>query len=189
MKRVRGLVVLGALLLMGVLSGCGMNLGLGDPLYRVQFDPVSFGYEVTQDGIQVVSNQARVHVTPGAPGGWLEGYEITYLDPDGNVIRGQPNGLGDAKVRIPPGYVCTETPAETCTLSSPDVAFAPNASDWFTGISLDADIVNLHLDAVNNGAASINWRAVITFTARTDTGQTVTWTQTVRILYPLSQGQ
>ncbi|WP_227646001.1 hypothetical protein, partial [Klebsiella pneumoniae] len=54
--------------------------------YWVRPDPPQLGYQVLEDKIEIVGNQAFVEVVPGAPAGWLERYEYVYVDDGGNEI-------------------------------------------------------------------------------------------------------
>lgn len=140
--------------------------------YRVLLDPTQLGYEVDDQGkITVVGNNAFVQVAPGAPGGYLEHYEYVYVDDGGNeILPGASLGSGSVGLRIPPGR--EEVPGG-------GINYKEARSEPFR-FSLDGRVAQEHLAQ----GGPLNWRARVTWYARTENGTLVTWIQEYQIKFP-----
>ncbi|WP_460172057.1 hypothetical protein [Thermus sp. FJN-A] len=118
-----------------------------------------------------MGNNAYVQVAPGAPGGYLERYVYVVVDNSGNeIFTGASLGSGFVAVEIPPGREEREG----------QILYVSKQSQPFR-FSLDGTVAREHL----NQGAPLNWRARVTWYAKTLNGNEVSWEQEYQIKYPL----
>lgn len=180
-------LLLGALLLMGVLTACGLTDVRFKQYYYVNLSPDMWGFDIDQNGIiTVVGNTAQVLASPGAPEGALERVEVHYLDGNGQEINpGDSTYTANFPVPIPAGIVCPEDTSDpVCTKASPDWEYGWAASEPFE-FSLDAKIAELMANALANNNNHLSWKARVTFFARTSNGKPIQWEQDIKIIVPL----
>ncbi|GEM_PF-514389 len=181
------------LTLLLLLTACGLQLPFSKQYYRVNLSPDQWGFEANAGTITVVGNQAQVLSAPGAPEGVLDSVEVTYFDNDGNPVDvNDPGFIASLPVPIPAGVSCGQTPASGASAASCNMGDAGWKYDWarsetFT-FSMDGKIAEKMLDASTSGAPYLNWRAHVVFHAHTLGGQQVSWTQDIKIVFPLKSG-
>lgn len=167
----KGFRLLLAVPLVLALSSCS-DVFLKDTPYQVMLEPAQLGYEVDDQGkITVVGNNAYVQVAPGAPGGYLVGYEYVVVDDSGNeFLPGSSLGSGSLAVEVPPGK--EEVNGQ--------LVYTPKRSEAFR-FGMDGAVAAAHLSQ----NAPLNWRYRVTWRVVTSNGDRVAWIQEYQIKYPL----
>lgn len=135
MRNFLAIFALGCLLTLSACSSIAPIIAMNP-----NFVPTSFKFDVQAEYTQgklvkaeyTVTNNSITFITkPGSIGGHVNGYEIEYLNPLGQVIGGSDsvfNNVGSMNVVVPPGITCLDNEAN-CTINSSGVKYTSRTSE------------------------------------------------------------
>ncbi len=152
------------------------------------FQPTVLGFEAQDDGtIVITSHVVTFTARAGSIGARINGYDVEYFDPAGNVILPGDGTLfssGSLNASVPPGIVCPED-ATVCTINTPGVEWANVDSDPISNFfTLPADVA---IEVLRN--RYVGARAIFHFRATTDLNQEIEIdTDPIAIQFPVKGG-
>ncbi len=155
------------------------------------FQPSVLGFEVNNNGTIVITSHVLTFVArPGSIGARIDGYDVEYLDPAGNVILPGDGTLfssGSLGVIVPPGLACPTDgdPIVDCNINTPGVVWASSSSEPVSNFFTLPGNVAIEVLRQNYTGA----RAIFHFRATTDLNQEIEIdTEPVAIAFPVKGG-